>query len=112
MQVVSPQGSELLHEENIPNPRYTVRVPIPSDIDRDGGSFEVALGKTRSSPYLQPLISNLASVEDAYGCKRTLTIPTVSVNVRRVKVSAPRLVSPSNLMRLVAYRQVLRQGEA
>ena len=45
MQVVSPQGSELLHEKNVPNPRYTIRVPIPSDIDRDGGSFEVALGK-------------------------------------------------------------------
>lgn len=49
MQVVSPQGSELLHEKNIPNPRYTVRVPIPSDIDRDGGTFEVALGKILSS---------------------------------------------------------------
>ena len=49
MQVVSPQGSELLHEKNIPNQRYTVRVPIPSDIDRDGGSFEVALGKIAPS---------------------------------------------------------------
>lgn len=49
MQVVSPQGSELLREKNIPNPKYTVRVPIPSDIDRDGGSFEVALGKIVSS---------------------------------------------------------------
>lgn len=52
VQVVSPQGSELLQEKNIPNPRYTVRVPIPSDIDRDGGSFEVALGKATSSCYI------------------------------------------------------------
>ena len=51
MQVVSPQGSELLQEKNIPNPRYTVRVPVPSDIDRDGGSFEVVLGKIMSYPH-------------------------------------------------------------
>ena len=49
----------MLYEKNIPNPKYTVRVPIPSDIDRDGGSFEVSLGKIVSSRdtdnYLPPI---------------------------------------------------------
>ena len=46
VQVVSAKGSELLQEKNIPHPKYTIRAPIPSDINQDGGSFEVALGKT------------------------------------------------------------------
>jgi hypothetical protein len=29
----------------------------------------------------------IVSVEDSYGCKRSISVPGISVNVRRVKVS-------------------------
>ncbi|KAI0727871.1 hypothetical protein C8Q72DRAFT_876158 [Fomitopsis betulina] len=52
-QIVGPMGSEIIR--------------IPKDVDREGGSFEI----------------DLLSVEDAYGCKRSLSVPGVAVNVRR-----------------------------
>lgn len=72
--------------------RERIQIPIPAIIDKNGGSFEVDLGK-----FADPSVSvdsgslGLVSVEDAYGCKRSVSVPGVVVNVRRVKV---RIRSP------------------
>ncbi|KAI9068689.1 hypothetical protein FKP32DRAFT_1587461 [Trametes sanguinea] len=68
VQIVGPKGSEVIPFTGIKTARKTLTLPIPKSIDRDGGSFEI----------------DLVSVEDAYGCKRSLSVPGVAVNVRRV----------------------------
>ncbi|KAI0639968.1 hypothetical protein C8Q77DRAFT_1043739 [Trametes polyzona] len=68
VQIVGPRGSEIIPFSDIQTPKKTLSLPIPKAIDREGGTFEI----------------NLVSVEDAYRCKRTLSVPGVSVNVRRV----------------------------
>ncbi|KAI0078871.1 hypothetical protein K474DRAFT_778657 [Panus rudis PR-1116 ss-1] len=72
VQVVGPKGSEIVRFDNIKTARKTLKVPIPPAIDRDGGAFEI----------------DLVTVEDAYGCKRALSVPGITVNVRRVKPTA------------------------
>ncbi|KAH9835872.1 uncharacterized protein C8Q71DRAFT_100734 [Rhodofomes roseus] len=71
-QIVGLKGSEIVRVPNISKSRYTLNLPIPKDVDRDGGSFEI----------------DLVSVEDSYGCKRSLSVPGIAVNVRRVKPTA------------------------
>ncbi|KAL1951146.1 hypothetical protein VTO73DRAFT_295 [Trametes versicolor] len=68
VQIVGPKGSEVIPFSGIQTPKKTLSLPIPKSIDRDGGAFDI----------------DLVSVEDAYGCKRTLSVPGVAVNVRRV----------------------------
>ncbi|THH13470.1 hypothetical protein EW146_g6752 [Bondarzewia mesenterica] len=72
VQLVGPKGSEIISFRGIDTPRKTLQLPVPKAIDRDGGSFEI----------------DLVSIEDSYGCKRSLSVPGVSVNVRRVKPTA------------------------
>lgn len=69
-QVVSPKGSNALQFKDLKKARETIEVPIPTDVDEEGGSFQI----------------DLVSVQDSYGCKKELTVPGMSVNVRRVKV--------------------------
>ncbi|KAI0699371.1 hypothetical protein C8T65DRAFT_581174 [Cerioporus squamosus] len=68
VQIVGPKGSETISFRDIKTAKKTLSLPIPKAIDKDGGSFEV----------------ELVSVEDAYGCKRTLSVPGIAVNVRRI----------------------------
>ncbi|KAH9920261.1 uncharacterized protein BXZ73DRAFT_91987 [Epithele typhae] len=68
VQIVGPKGSETMTFRDITTAKQKLSVPIPKAIDRDGGSFEV----------------ELLSVEDAYKCKRSLSVPGIAVNVRRV----------------------------
>ncbi|KAI0756262.1 hypothetical protein C8Q80DRAFT_1092612 [Daedaleopsis nitida] len=68
VQIVGPKGSETVPFRNIKTAKKTLSLPIPKSIDKDGGSFEV----------------ELVSVEDAYGCKRSLSVPGIAVNVRRI----------------------------
>ncbi|CCL98085.1 uncharacterized protein FIBRA_00079 [Fibroporia radiculosa] len=72
VQIVGPKGSEIMQVPNITTSSKTLQLPIPKAIDRDGGSFEI----------------DLVSVEDAYGCKRALSVPGLVVNVRRVQPTA------------------------
>lgn len=54
------------------------------------------------------------SVEDAYGCKRSLSVPGIAVNVRRVLVSRLVALIPRELideLRSIADSQVLRQAQ-
>lgn len=46
VQVVGPKGSEVVRVEKITTPRKKIQVPIPAAIDRDGGTFEIDLGKS------------------------------------------------------------------
>jgi nucleoporin POM152 len=72
LQVVGPQGSEIMKVLDIKTHQKTINVQIPKVVDRDGGNFEI----------------DLVSVEDSNGCKKSLSVPGVSVSVRRVKPTA------------------------
>ncbi|KIJ53452.1 hypothetical protein M422DRAFT_241697 [Sphaerobolus stellatus SS14] len=72
VQILGPKGAQAVQVPNLNKPRETLRLPIPSVVDEEGGTFQV----------------DLASVEDAYGCKRSLSVPGISVNVKRVKPTA------------------------
>ncbi|KAI0049256.1 hypothetical protein FA95DRAFT_1571322 [Auriscalpium vulgare] len=69
VQLVGPKGSEIISFTKIDTARKTLQLTIPKDVDREGGSFDV----------------NIVSVEDSSGCKRSLSVPGTTVNVRRVK---------------------------
>jgi len=73
---------------NIVTPRHTLRVPIPVEVDQEGGLFEVLLSELTifyswSVDFADFVV---VSVEDSSGCKRPINIPGISVNVRRIKV--------------------------
>ncbi|KIL71448.1 hypothetical protein M378DRAFT_182877 [Amanita muscaria Koide BX008] len=69
VQAIGPKSSETLLFEKIETPQKTLHIPIPKEVDKDGGSFEI----------------DLLTVEDAYGCKRPISVPGISVDVRRIK---------------------------
>lgn len=69
LQVVGPRSTDALEITDIKTSPTRILVPIPSDIDKEGGTFDV----------------ELVSVVDSYGCRRSISVPGVSVNVRRVK---------------------------
>ncbi|KAG8930377.1 hypothetical protein FRC02_004294 [Tulasnella sp. 418] len=71
-QVVSPSGTRVFTVPNLTNSRSRVSVEIPKDVDAEGGTFQV----------------DLVSIVDANGCKRSLSVPGISVNVQRVKPTA------------------------
>ncbi|KAJ7597473.1 hypothetical protein C8J56DRAFT_818039 [Mycena floridula] len=72
VQTVGPRASETIIIPDIQTSRKTLQIPIPKKVDEDGGTFEI----------------DLVSVEDKYKCKRTLSVPGLSVNVKRVKPTA------------------------
>ncbi|KAG1754906.1 uncharacterized protein EDB91DRAFT_259356 [Suillus paluster] len=69
LQVVGPRSTDALKIADIKTSPTRILVPIPSVVDKEGGTFDV----------------ELVSVVDSYGCKRPISVPGVSVNVRRVK---------------------------
>ncbi|KAF8585137.1 hypothetical protein K439DRAFT_1632955 [Ramaria rubella] len=69
VQILGPKASQNVRVPELKSHRETLRLPIPSVIDEEGGTFLV----------------DLVSVEDSYGCKRQLSVPGISVNVKRVK---------------------------
>lgn len=51
LQVVGPQGSEILKVPDVKSDKKTVRVQVPRLVDQSGGSFEIDLGMSeRFSP--------------------------------------------------------------
>ncbi|KAJ7161436.1 hypothetical protein C8R43DRAFT_1095699 [Mycena crocata] len=72
VRTISPTGSETLQIRDIKTSKKTLQIPIPENIERDGGTFEI----------------DLVSIEDVYECKRPVSVPGISVNVRRVKPTA------------------------
>ena len=72
VQIAGPGSAETLIRRDLRKSRETLHLPIPKIIGQEGGTFQV----------------DLVSVEDVQGCKRVLSVPGVSVNVRRIKVRA------------------------
>jgi len=64
---------------------------VPRDVNREGGSFEINIGgyyvTTLESRYLCDFLETV-SIEDSSGCKRTLSVPGITVNVKKVKPTA------------------------
>jgi nucleoporin POM152 len=63
-------GSETVEIPNLKHHKEQLTLQIPREVDKEGGTFQI----------------DLVSVEDAQGCKRSLAVPGLSVNVPRVKV--------------------------
>ena len=86
VQVVGPKGSEILQISGIKASRSKLQIPIPREVDQEGGSFDIELSKSLfcQTQYL-PMAVPTVSVEDSYGCKRTISVPGITANVRRVK---------------------------
>ncbi|KZV76955.1 hypothetical protein PENSPDRAFT_597464 [Peniophora sp. CONT] len=72
VQLVGLKESKTLNFAKIESARHKLRIPVPDRINKNGGSFDISL----------------RSVEDSSGCRRTLTVPGVTVNVRRIKATA------------------------
>jgi nucleoporin POM152 len=45
MQVIGPQQAETIPIQGIEEPRKTVQIAIPKELQKNGGSFEIDLGK-------------------------------------------------------------------
>ncbi|KIY73469.1 hypothetical protein CYLTODRAFT_485323 [Cylindrobasidium torrendii FP15055 ss-10] len=69
LQIVGPTDAEKKMYYNLQSSPAMISVPIPAKVDRDGGSFEI----------------DLVSVQDKYKCTRPITVPGITVNVRRIK---------------------------
>ncbi|KAG6337069.1 hypothetical protein ID866_2022 [Astraeus odoratus] len=72
LQIVGPHSTDSIVIRDITSSPARIQVPIPSIVDKEGGMFEV----------------DLVNVEDVYGCKRPVSVPGISVNVRRVQPTA------------------------
>ncbi|KAJ4485797.1 hypothetical protein J3R30DRAFT_3442070 [Lentinula aciculospora] len=69
LQLVGPKSSEILMFGDITSNRKKLQIPVPAAVDNEGGTFEI----------------ELISVEDKSKCKLPITVPGISVNVRRLK---------------------------
>jgi nucleoporin POM152 len=109
LQVVGPTGTETQKFTGIKTDRHSIKVKIPKDVDKDGGTVLVDLSASliNASDRIV-LIFMIVSVEDANGCKRNLNVPGVTVNVRRVKVSWMCYGCASMLISSIANGKVLR----
>lgn len=45
LQVIGPKKAEVIQISDIQTPRKTIAVPIPKDLQKNGGSFEIDLGE-------------------------------------------------------------------
>ncbi|KAI0274973.1 hypothetical protein BC834DRAFT_839954 [Gloeopeniophorella convolvens] len=72
LQLVGPKDSETISFSDINTSRRRLQIAVPKDVNSEGGSFDI----------------NLVSVSDSSKCKRVLSVPGVTVNVRKVKPTA------------------------
>ncbi|KAJ3787147.1 hypothetical protein GGU10DRAFT_374278 [Lentinula aff. detonsa] len=69
LQLVGPKSSEILTFSDINTNRKKLQIPVPATVDKEGGTFEI----------------DLITVEDKSKCKLSISVPGISVNVRRLK---------------------------
>ncbi|KAJ3844932.1 hypothetical protein EV361DRAFT_393865 [Lentinula raphanica] len=69
LQLVGPRSSDILTFPDINTNRKQLQIPVPATVDKEGGTFEI----------------DLISVEDKSRCKLPISVPGISVNVRRLK---------------------------
>ena len=90
VQVIGPQNVEVLQIKGIETSKKVIKIPIPKEVEKNGGSFEIDLGMHCLLFFFwrdfRMLIVSV-SVEDASKCKRPISVSGVVVNVRRVVVS-------------------------
>ncbi|KAH9486481.1 Nucleoporin [Psilocybe cubensis] len=72
VQIIGPENTETLQIPNISQKRRTLKLPIPKELLRNSGNFEI----------------NLLNVEDASKCKRPLTVAPLKAIVKRVVPTA------------------------
>ncbi|KXN88811.1 hypothetical protein AN958_06680 [Leucoagaricus sp. SymC.cos] len=65
-QIIGPNSSDSFRVVDVRNPRQRVQIPIPKDVQKTGGTFEISL----------------ISAEDRY-CKRPVSVQGIVVNVKR-----------------------------
>lgn len=65
-QIIGPKGSDSFHISGVENSRQRVQIPIPEDLQKTSGTFEI----------------NLISAEDSY-CKRPVNVSGIVVHVKR-----------------------------
>jgi len=88
LQIIGPQQAEILQIQGIETPKKTIQIPIPKDLLKSGGSFEIALGNYRPDLTIVSCTHGfVVSVEDTSKCKRPVSVPGVEVKVKRVVVS-------------------------
>ncbi|KAF5323559.1 hypothetical protein D9611_005631 [Ephemerocybe angulata] len=95
VQVIGPESSDVIHFNNIETQKKKLQIPIPPSIARDGGNFEV----------------NLLNVEDVYKCKRSISVPGVTVNVRRTRPTA-RFYGSDEERRIAPWRIRYRKADS
>ncbi|KAG6814139.1 hypothetical protein H0H92_002134 [Tricholoma furcatifolium] len=72
IQVVGPRSTEDIQIKGIESPRKSISVPIPKGLNNEMETFDI----------------NIVSIEDAYKCKRPVSVPGITVSVKGVKPSA------------------------
>jgi nucleoporin POM152 len=87
VQVVDRTESKTMTFTGINTRRKSLQIPIPKRIDKEGGSFMVDLGMSHYHEFCSSLRFVSVSVEDASGCQRLISVPGVSINVRRIQVN-------------------------
>jgi hypothetical protein len=102
VQIVGPKSLETLQFPGIAANRERLQIPIPKTVDKDGGSFDIDLSGhcCIETCFVFLTVFVIVSIEDSYGCKRSIMVPGISVNVRRVQVSGSRV---QNVLRLLSY---------
>ena len=45
MQIVGPKGTEVKRISDLKKSREKIRLPIPQDVDDEGGTFQIDLGE-------------------------------------------------------------------
>ena len=91
---MGPKGSETIYFKDLKKKRETLEIPIPTVVDEEDGTFQI----------------DLVSVEDSYGCRKELSVPGISVNVRRVKAchwQLPSVLQPAESC--IAFCQILHE---
>lgn len=69
LQVAGPAGAKIIEESDLTESRSRLSVPIPEEVDAEGGMFQI----------------DLVSVVDANRCERSLNVPGIPVNVQRLR---------------------------
>ncbi|EJD54259.1 hypothetical protein AURDEDRAFT_94875 [Auricularia subglabra TFB-10046 SS5] len=87
VQVLGPKGSKTIPYPNLREPRAKLQVPIPREIDADGGAFQI----------------DLVTVEDAHGCKLPVSDQGMSVKVKRAKPTI-RFYSKDGVRRVTIHQ--------
>lgn len=75
--MVGPKGSEIVRIPKIATARKRIQIPIPSVIDKEGGSFEIDLGECHPALQDEMTLTFLLSQ-----CGRCVRLQTFSLGAR------------------------------